>query len=38
MRIEIESLFKALNDTQIHDIPSTGILQAMSTGQFQSVA
>lgn len=32
MRIEIESLFKALNDTQIHDIPSAGILKAITTG------
>ena len=32
MRIEIESLFKALNDTQFHDIPSAGILKAITTG------
>lgn len=29
MRIEIESLFKALNDTNILDVPSSGILKAI---------
>lgn len=38
IRIEIESLFKALNDTNIIDVQSANIIKAMQTNQFASPA